>query len=205
MPSDLEYGRNVRSWLDGPHTEERVLTAAANGRLVAELVWAFPDARKRFGEAAVQAAPKSGSCRWCLARLYSTVHNLPKPSLGRATRALLGQDPCPKCVKAARDEAQARVDKARTQTPHRHVSSTVRAGAAYHDQPCVECYTWRTAARAAITAGATPEALAPHRRMLAPTGRVGIAKPTTYGHDIAGVICNCQQCKAKRVRGRGRR
>jgi hypothetical protein len=208
MSSDVEYARNVRSWIDGPHTEEHVLTAAVNGHLIDELTWAFPGAAKRFGLAALQAAPKSGApCRWCLARLYSTVHGLPRPSLGRATRALLGQDPCPKCVKAARDEAAARVDKAR-KTPSRSVKSTARSEAvSLHPLgTCVTCHSFRASARSALTAGTTvPAVPAQHRPILGALGRVGLVPPKVYGHDVEGVICNCQQCKAKRVRGRGGR
>jgi hypothetical protein len=67
-------------------------------RALAELRWSQPHVAESFDEASLRAsaAGKGWGCRWCLAQLVASAHDLPSPRVTPQNRALLGKE-CPKC------------------------------------------------------------------------------------------------------------
>jgi hypothetical protein len=74
------------------------------------------------------------------------------------------------------------------------------AKANHHDTSCEICYEWRADGRAALTAGAMPAALPPHKPKLTPARRQGTTPPAPCIESQAGARpCNCRPCRSERA------
>jgi hypothetical protein len=205
---DVEVAERARRWLDGVDARNpEALAASVNGGLARQLWNASTDAR-RFGMPVLEAASvrlsNGARCRWCIAAMNSSVDRVGPPRATRAMMTLLGQ-PCSRCMGRMSAALQRQVDVGRSVRRAGLVASA-RANLHGAGEPCVICTEWQSAGRAALTAGATREAvdglpeLRPHRPRPAPTGWVKTRAAVVYLHDLEGALnCNCARCKGERV------
>jgi hypothetical protein len=231
MPSDFELAQQARRWLDtvAPNDPD-ALTAAISGDLHREFARVFPEAKRRFGPAALRAATQPappGCCAWGAAERDARVHGTKRPGFSVAVRTLLVGAPCTRCTNRLRAELSAQVDAGRRVTStspatrqgarSRSLMSSAGSGALHHFG-CTTCTAARTAVRAGLAAGLTASAamadekavelvaaaFTPHAAKLAPTGRIGIRQPRLHEVEGGKETCNCSDCKSGRSAQRQR-
>jgi len=205
---DLEHiALRLRKWIDREHAGDHVQRVPS--QLASVLVQSIPDEllamqpdSRIFGRAVITAAAAkrvTGCCRFGDATNLALAQGLPEPRITMATQILLGR-PCDRCYQRSQDEVdwqRARPERARA--AKLAVVASAMQSALHPRWTCVTCEQYLVRARRAVVAGAVPQTLQPHKRVLATTGWAKPIPPAPHNGMDSRRDCSCAECRGARV------